>query len=111
VIDPDKYIVFKRSDLDSILSRVTGDSDGGDHWNTIPEDVMRQQVTDAVVIRLQDVFAPAVLSNYAHQIDLALKLSPDMPKEQRRNLTDLSLYFQNLSLRAEEQQSTKLPTL
>lgn len=99
-IDPDKYIVFNRRDYEqgkTVFSTATANPP--------------VELHDSVVIRLQDVFAPIVLTVYAQQIELLLRHGGDIAPEQRRNLIDLQAYFFELALRAEEMQGQKLPSV
>jgi hypothetical protein len=87
-IDPDKYITFKREELQT----------------TFPLPFVRTlrelEIEDAVVIRTQDAFAGPALHAYAASISIAAKVLFDTGSpEQATALQDIADYF---SLRAEE---------
>ena len=103
MIDPQRYVVFNRDDFMKKLS-----------W--YPQvDVLETELSDAVVIRKQDIFAPVVLHTYAHQVEMLLKLSAcgdgeaSLTAEQRKNLNEIAQYFHLQAQMSEESQSNKLP--
>jgi hypothetical protein len=78
VIDDDKYVTFKRSDLilvtDGYVTFKTGD-----------------ELPDAVVIRRQDLIACPALNAYASLIAVAAAVMPD--NKQKYELLDIADYF------------------
>jgi len=74
-----KYRVFKFHDAISVT----------DGYVTFKVD---QEVMDAVVIRLQDVFAPPALDSYANSIAIALELIAS-DGEQWKSLRAIADYF------------------
>ena len=81
VVFNDKYVVFKRDDW------------SWENVNLTPQD----EVKDAVVIRLQDVFAESALWTYANEIRAALEilqlLGIDNDDEHLRRLDEIAEYF------------------
>lgn len=83
-----KYVVFPRRAWD---------------WSSFPLDP-KDEVKDAVVIRLQDVFAESALWTYANEIRAALEIlalmevPSDHPKIVR--LHEIADYFQAMSMAA-----------
>lgn len=92
--EPDKYVVFKRSDL----------PDDERTWDANPP------IEDAVVIRRQDMFAAAGLRGYANAVMIALEVA-DMVDGfgigTRQDLEDVLEYFLDQAAQAEG--STKIP--
>lgn len=83
----EKYIVFKREDWDRLLkenAEVNEPTDWG--WGGL-------EVHDAVVIRRQDVFAPAGLNAYAHSIAIAVNIIKAMAPELADSLQRSADYF------------------
>jgi len=63
MIDPFKYVVFKREELDELLGEIAGVD-----VNHVTSRFAQITLDDALVIRKQDVFASQALYAYAHQI-------------------------------------------
>jgi hypothetical protein len=66
----EKYIVFKRDEFNKCMMALLLEVD-----TSIVNDINSRQVSDAVVIRRQDVFAPPALDAYANSIAVAVKLA------------------------------------
>jgi len=80
----DKYVVFKSEDfLDETV---------------LPTDV--EPITDAVVIRRQDMFAPPALHVYANSIAMAVKMI-DINAAERKPLQAIADYFHEQAVLAE----------
>jgi hypothetical protein len=96
----EKYIVFKRSEWEAHKSQ-TG---------CMPETMA---VTDAVVIRTQDVFAGPALHTYANMIQIALALASPRPTTDLRDLRRIADYFHTRAVEADERaaHSPRIPTL
>lgn len=92
----DKYVTFKRENQISVTDGYTT------MFNT------KDELPDAVVIRRQDLFASPALATYASMIAIAARLLPD--EAERRNLLDVSDYFQRMSELAADE-GHKLPTV
>lgn len=86
----EKYIVFKRDDFHW--------ENGQDLFDITPKD----EVSDAVVIRLQDVFAESALWTYANEIRAALEIlwlmghTPD-GNEIVQRLDEIAEYFAEMA--------------
>jgi hypothetical protein len=92
VVDPQKYIVFKREEFYQLMGDlalppyfpIPGSDEGavGMDWDCAPiaEYIQAKaeatEIEDAVVIRRQDAFAPPALDAYANGIRLATSLAP-----------------------------------
>ena len=63
MVRDEKYIVFKRDDLGRCFQALLLEVD-----QSIVRDIESRQITDAVVLRKQDVFAPPALDAYANAI-------------------------------------------
>ena len=63
----EKYVVFKREDLERFFSEQIGTANR--------QFLLRQSLDDAVVIRTQDLFAGPALHVYANSIALAAHLA------------------------------------
>ena len=81
-VDPEKYVVFNRADF----IRITGYT--GDFPPPLP---------DAVVIRLQDIFAAPALFTYANSIQTVIELldqwGTDISLPTYDHLTEIRDYF------------------
>lgn len=99
----EKYIVFKRQDWYAWLARSAAISEPTDFgWGG-------NEVTDAVVIRRQDLFAPAALSMYAHAISIATAvLRIEGEQAMARRLQAVADYFHEQGELATDQ-AHKLP--
>jgi hypothetical protein len=85
MIDHDKYIVFKRTEFAEWL---------GQSGPTPPD------LKDAVVIRLQDVFAYSALNAYGSAIMTTLEIldgQGTLPKENEKYLRELADYFAGMA--------------
>lgn len=98
----DKYVVFKKSDFETLLKRLAS-------IGSIIEDELTSfpdiQLDDAVVIRRRDIFAPPALDAYSFailtsleglkEITLGIPYSPDVEKINKRavKLQEISDYF------------------
>jgi hypothetical protein len=88
MIRDEKYIVFKRDDWNQ--SRSAGGAPA-------------QEVTDAVVIRTQDIFAGPALHGYAAAISIATKiLTEDGWPETAGRLQAIADYFHERAVEADE---------
>ncbi len=98
-----KYAVFKISDfLDAY--QALNDIPGTDK---IIRKFTKDRLDDAVVIRLQDLFAEPALHSYASAIGVALSVMPEGPE--RAALVDVSDYFHEASIEAFDHTQKKLP--
>ena len=78
-----KYVVFKREEWEAIAA---------DTGTATRNEFLRSAVEDAVVIRRQDVFAPAALEGYANAITVALSMA-DPSTPQAKRLREIADYF------------------
>lgn len=92
--DDSKYITFRRADIIVALSA--------------DPSLAELEITDAVVIRRQDLFASPALATYASMIATAIALAPESPN--RSELRQIGDYFQRMSELAADE-GYKLPTL
>lgn len=102
-VDPDKYITFKRDDFDAMLQPQAMNFATAEQ---VFSGLRSMALTDAVVIRRQDLFAGPALHSYAASISIASKLNadPDLTKG-LRNVAD---YFHDQAILADEE-GWKLP--
>lgn len=85
MIDPQKYIVFKRSEFKEILDH------SGNSWKLRSFEQIEKE--GATVILPEDVFASSALFGYAASIGVALNLLPTNHPD-RKHLRELADYFQ-----------------
>lgn len=85
-----KYIVFKREDFE----------------NT--SEVLLAEIEDAVVIRLQDIFAAPALYTYYNSIQVAMTL---LPPNERAALLPIADYFHEMATMADKTDHRKIPDL
>lgn len=97
----DKYVVFKKEELDKWLAR---------HDDLM----MPKRVEDAVVIRCQDVFAPPALDAYGNAILCVIEAHHSVPAlvdnniNRLQQLQDIADYFHRRATEAWQMQR-KLP--
>lgn len=86
MIDPEKYVVFKRDEYQG---------------QPLPE------IDDAVVIRLQDIFAAGALYTYANSIRTAVEIMSQRSPLENRDITEIEYlneladYFMEMAAKAE----------
>jgi hypothetical protein len=74
----DKYVVFKKEDIDQFYDGMGEDGvHCGGSAGIFITDLVERVVSDAVVIRRQDVFAPPALDAYANLISATVTLMVD----------------------------------
>lgn len=97
-MEDEKYVVFKKSELDKWLADV------GRDW------MMPQRVMDAVVIRRQDMFAAPALEAYSNAMMCAVEaLREAVPFDDRwERLRDIADYFHQQA-EVSYMQARKLP--
>lgn len=88
----EKYVVFKKSDIDLVLLQDLMESN-----TTVSLPV---PIDDAVVIRTQDIFAAGGLSAYAHQINVFLQHA--MSEDDASALEEIRDYFLGVAQEAED---------
>lgn len=99
----DKYVVFKRSDLDAIVASISTLRNG-----TVDAEIYLEMKTmfetaclnDAVVIRTQDIFAGPVLHLYAAQMEVAAQLAYDA--DAAADLRWIGAYFKRRAIQADK---------
>jgi hypothetical protein len=98
----DKYITFRRADFLEWIASMPA------HQERIHADTEALEISDAVVIRRQDVFASPCLLTYASMISLVAKNHPTPPVAEELLL--IADYFQRQGELAGDE-AYKLPTL
>lgn len=100
VLDPGKYITFKRTSLHSALP---------EYHNTFA----MLEVPDAVVILRRDVFAGPALHSYAACIAIVAKVlrSTDMMSKKAEELQKIADYFEDQAMMADEDNAAGLPSI
>lgn len=99
----EKYIVFKRDEFNKCMNALMLEVD-----SSIPQDITKRQLHDAVVIRKHDVFAGPALHTYAAGITLAASMIED--EHTRRRLNKIAHYFHESAVDADSMISDgKLP--
>lgn len=73
-MDDQKYITFKYEDFGEMLLKIANDGLTAKLGEAL-NDLASNEITDAVVIRLQDEFAPPALDAYANSIRVALEVT------------------------------------
>lgn len=94
----DKYIVFKKPDFYQMLGYLLSEASLAGTSYVMPsalDEVEKQYLKDAVVIRRQDYFASPALATYASMIGMANILATD--PEMKERLTRVADYFQRQS--------------
>lgn len=122
--DDEKYIVFKREDLLTLMGELalpnahtlewTGDTDCSVVAQHVLERLKAESLEDAVVIRRKDVFAPAGLYAYANGIMTALDIAREtvgdlMSEDEVARLTAIADYFARQADLAAHYHSRKVP--
>lgn len=106
-IDPGKYVVFKRSDWNEFAEQVRQIH----HADELAFELAEKGLTEAVVIRLKDVFAEGALNSYSSAvlttIDV-LRMAPDANVSLLEHLRDLADYFAGCAEKAHKL-SKKVP--
>ena len=74
---------------------------------TIPPD---EQINDAVVIRLQDSFAPSALWCYANSVATTIEIMEQYGLTIPDSLDEVHAYFSMMAIRADERPRKKFPT-
>ena len=99
-IDPQKYIVFKRDELMSVIGKIiNGGFVSEQEWQHIEE----AELKDAVVIRKKDKLAPSGLSAYAHTAVTVSEVTHD------RTLLEIADYFADQAAQARAIVNSSLP--
>lgn len=96
----DKYVVYKADHL-----KLVGRACGVDYY----EEVEGRQLTDCVVIRLQDRFASAGLHGYASCIQGVIEAAKDAGVPLPGNLEEVRDYFFEMAEAAEHYPRKKWP--
>ena len=81
MIDPHKYIVFNRQQFEQVMA----------HSGLAVRQL--EELEDAVVIRLRDVFAATALSSYAHGILCSIEIAKSPRALDTDFLLELADYF------------------
>lgn len=101
-IDPDKYVVFKRRDWDQFMADWSPDE--------MVSECADKALTDAVVIRRQDVFAPSGLYAYANSIQTALEIiHGKVTVDEAIHMRNLADYFADQADKASRTIGRKVP--
>lgn len=104
ILDPDKYITFKRYEFFKATSQNAFAKTG----QLVLDELKGLEVEDAVVIRRQDKFSSPCLLTYAVMIAMVAESHPDaMIKEELFAISD---YFHQQGILAGEE-GFKLPTI
>lgn len=100
-MENDKYVVFKREDLDDWLGKF------------VPSvDLVPLILQDAIVIRRQDIFAGPGLFAYANAIQTALDLMDDITEgffDEDGHLQELRDFFWEQAMQASHSETKKIP--
>lgn len=103
MLDSDKYVVFNREDFFQVIGDVMSHELSGED---LRQRVKEVEISDAVVIRQQDVFAPPALDAYANGINVALSLTGPGPVAS--HLRTLADYFHSKAAQS-WQMTRKIP--
>lgn len=102
-----KYVAFKVQDWIKEWQQTPDDKETKHPLS----DLQNKRIDDAVVIRLQDMFAGPALHTYASSISIALELLPaDHPD--REGMEEVAAYFYEMAAEADQLKSSsrvKLP--
>ena len=93
----EKYVVYKKADFESLMD----ESPEADFWGC--------QLEDAVVIRLQDVFAQSALFAYASSIRTAIEILEATNSEVPEGLGEIADYFMAQGEKAGKYPHRKVP--
>jgi len=96
----DKYVTFKKDEFDKWVDGLVESDIENMPWG----------ITDAVVIRRQDVFAPPALDAYANAMQTAIEVLTNgtPPSGTTQRLQDIADYFHDQAAKAWSEQR-KLP--
>jgi len=92
-----KYVVFKKDDFDALMD----ESPEADFWGC--------QLDDAVVIRLQDVFAQSALFAYASAIRTTIEILEAMGMDAPAQMSETADYFMRMGEKAGKHPIKKVP--
>ena len=101
----EKYIVFKREQLDKWLKDFVPDS-------VVQAELLADEIPDSVVIRKQDIFAGPALHAYASSISTAIEILEVYGESfdtSKLRLEDIRTYFFEQANDADNIRSKKVP--